>query len=67
MLVPLVHAFLTAGMNNGAGMLLLLAGPITSFGTILVVRKQFGDKILAVYLAVIAVSALILSYIYTLI
>jgi uncharacterized membrane protein YraQ (UPF0718 family) len=65
--VPLVHAFLSAGMNNGAAMLLLLAGPITSFGTILVVRKQFGNKILFVYLTVIAISALILSYIYSLI
>ncbi|MFC1571890.1 permease [Candidatus Margulisiibacteriota bacterium] len=65
--VPLVHAFLTAGMNPGASMLLLLAGPITSFGTLLVVRKQFGNKILAFYVTSIAVLALILGYGFSLI
>jgi uncharacterized membrane protein YraQ (UPF0718 family) len=63
--VPLVHAFVTSGMNIGAGMLLLLVGPITSFGTLLVVRKEFGDKILWVYLAVICVTALMLGYGFT--
>jgi uncharacterized membrane protein YraQ (UPF0718 family) len=65
--VPLVHAFINAGMNIGAGMLLLLAGPVTSFGTLLVVRKQFGNRILGVYVVVISVVALILGYTYSLI
>ncbi|OGB87988.1 hypothetical protein A3H38_02855 [candidate division WOR-1 bacterium RIFCSPLOWO2_02_FULL_46_20] len=65
--VPLVHAFVKAGMNTGASMLLLLAGPVTSFGTMLVVRKQFGNKILAVYVITISIVALILSYEFSLI
>jgi len=65
--VPLVHAFMSAGMNSGASMLLLLAGPVTSFGTLLVVRKQFGDKILVFYLVSISVIALVLSYGFSLI
>ncbi len=65
--VPLVHAFVTSGMNIGAGMLLLLVGPITSFGTLLVVRKEFGNKILIVYLAVICILGLLLGYGFSLI
>ena len=60
--VPLVHAFLTQGMNIGAGLVLLIVGPVTSFGTILVVRKEFGTKILFLYLLVICVLSLLFGY-----
>ena len=65
--VPLVHAFVSQGMNIGAGMLLLLVGPITSWGTILVLRKQFGGRILAIYLAVVCALSLVLGYCFSLI
>ena len=65
--VPLVHAFVSQGMNIGAGMVLLLVGPITSWGTILVLRKEFGGKILAIYLVVICVMSLALGYCFSLI
>jgi hypothetical protein len=48
-------------------MVFLLAGPVTSYGTILVLRKEFGTKILMIYLAVISVSSLFLGYIFGLI
>jgi len=60
--VPLVHAFISQGMNIGAGMVLLIAGPVTSWGTILVLRKEFGGKTLAVYLLVISTMALVLGW-----
>jgi hypothetical protein len=60
--VPLVDAFISQGMNIGAGMVLLLVGPITSWGTILVLRKEFGGKTLLVYLGVVSVLALTLGY-----
>lgn len=60
--VPLVHALVQKGLSLGAGMVLLLAGPITSYGTILVVKKEFGMKILLVYLAVISFGSLFLGY-----
>ena len=60
--VPLVHAFLTQGMNIGAGLVLLIVGPVTSFGTILVVKKEFGTKILFLYLLVICVLSLLFGY-----
>jgi len=65
--VPLVHAFVSQGMNIGAGMVLLLAGPITSWGTILVLRKKFGGRTLAIYLAVVSVMSLALGYCFSLI
>ena len=65
--VPLVHAFLSQGMNVGAGMLLLMVGPVTSWSTILVLRKQFGNRILLVYLAVISIVSLTLGYLYSII
>ena len=65
--VPLVHAFISQGMNIGAGMLLLLVGPVTSWGTILVLRKEFGGKTLLVYLSVISLTALALGYSFSII
>lgn len=65
--VPLVHAFIGHGLNIGAGLVLLLVGPITSYGTILVIRKEFGIKILLVYLGVICAFSLIFGYIFALI
>ncbi|PIX15739.1 MAG: hypothetical protein COZ72_02705, partial [Elusimicrobia bacterium CG_4_8_14_3_um_filter_50_9] len=63
--VPMVDAFVTSGMNTGAGLVLLLVGPITSYGTILVLKKEFGAKVLALYLFVIAVVSLTAGYLYT--
>ena len=65
--VPLVHAFLWQGMNIGAGMVLLLVGPITSWGTVLVLRKEFGGKTLLTYLVVICIMALALGYCFSII
>jgi uncharacterized membrane protein YraQ (UPF0718 family) len=63
--VPLVHALITQGMNIGAGFVLLLIGPITSYGTILVIRKEFGMKILIIYLSTISIIGLLLGYSYS--
>ncbi len=64
--VPLVEAFLRQGLSPGAGMVLLLAGPVTSYGTIFVLRKEFGTGLLAIYLLFISVSSLILGYLFSL-
>jgi len=65
--VPLVDAFLNQGMNIGGGMVLLLVGPITSYGTILVLRKEFGGKILLIYLGVLSMMSLALGYCFSII
>ncbi|GAI38728.1 unnamed protein product, partial [marine sediment metagenome] len=65
--VPLVDAFISQGMNIGAGMVLLIVGPVTSWGTILVLRKEFGGKTLLIYLTVICLAALALGYCFSII
>ncbi len=65
--VPMVHAFVTQGLNIGAGMVLLLVGPITSWSTILVLRKEFGHATLFAYLAVISITSLALGFCFSLI
>lgn len=65
--VPLVDAFIKQGLSYGAGMVLLLAGPVTSYGTILVLKKKFGTKILLFYLASVSFLSLIFGYLFSLI
>ena len=65
--VPLVDAFIRQGMNIGAGMVLLLVGPVTSYGTILVLRKEFGIRLLLIYLGAISFLSLVLGYTFNLI
>lgn len=65
--VPLVHAFISQGMNIGAGMVLLIVGPVTSWGTILVLRKEFGGRTLLIYLTTICIMALALGYCFSMI
>lgn len=55
--VPLVDSLIRQGMNSGAGMTLLLIGPVTSYGTLLVLKKEYGSKVLGVFLgSLIAIS-----------
>jgi uncharacterized protein len=56
--VSLVDSLIKQGMNAGAGMTLLLIGPITSYGTILVLKKEYGVKVLTIFL----LSLIILSF-----
>lgn len=57
---PLIDSLIKQGMNPGAGMTLLLIGPVASYGTILVLRKEFGMKILLIFLSsLVAISVLL--------
>ncbi len=62
--VPLIDALIKQGMNVGAAFVLLLIGPITSYGTILVLKKEFGMKLLAFFLITISVTSVMLGYLY---
>ena len=59
--VPLVDSLMRQGMNSGAGMTLLLIGPVTSYGTLLVLRKEYGSKVLSIFLGVLIVTSLLLG------
>jgi len=62
--VPLADAFIKQGMNVGAAMVLMLAGPVTSYGTMLVLRKEFGTRILFIYLSLISIISLLFGILY---
>ena len=64
--VPLVHALVTQGLNIGAGMCLLLLGPVVSYATILVLKKEFGLKVTMVFVVSITVLCLLTGILYTL-
>lgn len=59
--VPLVDSLIRQGMNAGAGMTLLLFGPITSYGTILVLRKEYGPKVLTIFLSSLITISILLG------
>lgn len=59
--IPLMDSLVRQGMNAGAGMTLLLIGPVASYGTILVLRKEYGMKVLALFLAVLSVLSVVLG------
>jgi hypothetical protein len=59
--VPLVDSLIRTGMNQGAAMALLLIGPVASYGTIFVLRKEYGTKVLAVFLTCLIISSLALG------
>lgn len=57
--VPLIDSFIKQGMNHGAAMTLLLLGPIVSYGTILVLRKEYGMKVLAIFIAFLVIATVL--------
>lgn len=59
---PLVDSLIRQGLNVGAGMALLLIGPVTSYGTILVLRKEYGMKVLSIFLLSLIVLSLLLGF-----
>lgn len=59
--VPLVDSLIQQGMLSGAGMTLLLIGPVTSYGTILVLAKEYGAKVVGVFLVLLTVISVLLG------
>jgi uncharacterized protein len=59
--VPLVDSLIRQGLLAGAGMTLLLIGPVTSYGTMLVLRREFGAKMLAIFLAFLVAASVLLG------
>ncbi len=62
--VPLVDSLMKQGMNHGAAMTLLLIGPVASYGTILVLKKEYGLKILSIFLASLIASSVLLGVVF---
>jgi len=58
---PIVAALALKGLSPGAALVFLLAGPATNMATIIIVARLMGRRIAAVYVAVIAVVALVMG------
>ncbi|MGM0516529.1 MAG: SO_0444 family Cu/Zn efflux transporter [Pseudomonadota bacterium] len=56
---PIAAGLLVAGMSPGAALVFLLAGPATNIGTLGILRKHFGTRTIAAYLAAVIGSALL--------
>lgn len=64
--VPLVHAFIYQGLDPGAGLVMLILGPVTSYGALLVVWRKFGLKVLSAYLVIVITTSIVFGYLYSL-
>jgi uncharacterized membrane protein YraQ (UPF0718 family) len=64
--VPVAHALVQSGVSAGKSIVYLLMGPITSYGALLVIRKEFGGKVLGLYLVVIAAVSILAGLTYDL-
>jgi hypothetical protein len=55
---PIAAALILKGLNPGAALVFLLAGPATNAATMGVVKSMFGTRALAIYLGMISICAL---------
>ena len=59
---PVAAALVLKGLNPGAALVFLLAGPATNIGSIVVLTKFLGARIMAIYLGSIVVVALLAGH-----
>jgi len=59
---PVAAALIAKGLDPGAALVLLLAGPATNIATILVVRNFLGRRVLITYLTCIAAFSVALGF-----
>jgi hypothetical protein len=68
--IPIAASFIMKGISPGAAFVFLVAGPATNAATITLIGRALGKKIVGIYLATIAVFALLgglaLNYVYSL-
>nr|WP_321403571.1 SO_0444 family Cu/Zn efflux transporter [uncultured Desulfobacter sp.] len=55
---PIAAALILKGLNPGAALVFLLAGPATNAATMGVVKSMFGSRALAIYLGMISICSL---------
>jgi len=55
---PIAAALILKGLNPGAALVFLLAGPATNAATINIVKNIFNTRALAIYLSMIAICSL---------
>ncbi|HEX6791472.1 MAG TPA: SO_0444 family Cu/Zn efflux transporter [Candidatus Krumholzibacteria bacterium] len=58
---PIAAGLIAGGVSPGAAMVFLLAGPATNAGSLVVLRGEFGARILAAYIGMIALTSIALG------
>lgn len=58
---PIAAGLIAGGVSPGAAMVFLLAGPATNAGSLVLLRSEFGPRILAAYVGMIALTAVALG------
>lgn len=59
---PVAAAMIAKGLDPGAAVVLLLAGPATNITTMLVIRRFLGDAVLKLYLLTLVVCSLSIGW-----
>lgn len=59
---PVAAGLLLAGVSPGAVLVFLLVGPATNFASLMLLRKELGDRVTLVYLAGIALVSLFMGW-----
>ena len=59
---PIAAALILKGLNPGAALVFLLAGPATNAATINIVKNIFNTRALMIYLAMIAICSLAIGF-----
>jgi HflK protein len=59
---PMAAALVMKGLNPGAALVFLLAGPATNLGSLIVLTKFLGARIIAIYLGAIIIVTLAAGY-----
>jgi uncharacterized protein len=59
---PIAAALVLKGLNPGAALVFLLAGPATNIASITMISNLFGKKSLLIYLSSIAICSIVLGY-----
>ncbi|MCB9881652.1 MAG: permease, partial [Planctomycetes bacterium] len=58
---PVAAALLAKGLSPGAALVFLLVGPATNFASIFVLTKEFGRRVVALYVAAVVIVAVLLG------
>jgi len=62
--VPIAASLIAAGMPPGTALVLLMAGPASNIATIGAIYRAFGGRILAIYLATVAVFSIFFGWLF---
>ena len=62
--IPIAASLIVKGISPGAALVFLITGPATNIATITIMSKILGKKAVAIYIATVAIAAIIAGYIF---